>query len=281
MTERQSPREWSLVVFTLALQLSCGLVLSTTLCQIEAGAESSAHLRLLGLAAFPIALVGVLASLCHLGRPWSAWKSLRNFPESRLSVEVLLTMLYSVTCAAYSFAWFHGAAQWRLVAGSLASVIGVAAVVASAMIYMVPSQPAWNSKWVLGSFASTMLALGGACTWASLSPSERHIYASPAILAFIGGTLVIASASGMAARLRTLSATGRAQLFTRQQRLILALHVLFAGLLPVGLAAQDWLPAAAMPDAITAPMATAILAAVLAGVLLGRRLLYSLVNESF
>lgn len=277
MAERVKSREWPLVVFTLALQLSCGLVLAVTLSEVESGPPAASPMQPIGFAAFSIVLLGMLASVLHLGRPWSAWRSLRNLRQSRLSLEVLLTGLYAASCAAYGWSWFTGHTDVRPVLGVMTSVLGLAAVVSSAMIYMLPSQPAWNFKWVLGSFLGTTFTLGGAAVMSFTTLEGKPGFASAPVLTLAGALLVIVSAGQMWRCARAHSRSGRV---AAAPYVFTAANVVLGGVLPVAMAAQIWLVPAALGVAPEAVLFT-MLAGVVAGAFSGRMLLYSLMSEAF
>jgi anaerobic dimethyl sulfoxide reductase subunit C (anchor subunit) len=153
--------EWSLVIFTVAIQLSFGLALTTTWFDGKVRPSHGAVMRPVGVAIFPLAALGLMASLLHLGHPLSAWKSFLNLGSSRLSLEVLLTGLFALAAAVHSYSWWKEKSKHRFLMGVTVSTLGLAAVVSSATIYLVPTQPAWNSGWVPLSFLGTALLLGG------------------------------------------------------------------------------------------------------------------------
>jgi len=101
-----------------------------------------------------LAVTGVAlgASVFHLGRPLFAYKALRMWRRSWLSREVLLFSLFSLFGALYAglllSSHFLGTPfnqEMRILFGGVVSVLGLAGVYASAMIYLVPARPAWNT----------------------------------------------------------------------------------------------------------------------------------------
>lgn len=285
MLERAKSRELPLVLFTLALQLSSGLVLAATLCRAEAGLRSDVDFKSLTVAALAIAAFGLLASVLHLGRPLSAWRSLTNLRQSRLSLEILLTGLYLATCAGFAWAWQVGDPRFQLWSSAVTSIIGVAAVIASAAVYMLPGQPPWNANWVLISFLGTTLTLGGAASAALvISTAKLSSVVSPISMMLVGAVLVTISAAGLVRSFRhvqpadTLPAPHSP--LTSWQRWILALHVGLVAVVPFALAAQSIVSSAGFVSP-TGLVALAALVAVLTGAFLGRALMYSLVRESF
>jgi anaerobic dimethyl sulfoxide reductase subunit C (anchor subunit) len=180
-------REWPLIVFTIAIQSACGLALAATLFDVKAR-HDPALMRPLALAIFPLAALGALASVAHLGRPLAAWRSVLNLGRSPLSLEVALTALFVALALAYSGFWWIGRSDGRLALGIAASLAGLAAVISSALVYTVPAQPAWNSGWVPASFVGTALVLGG------LAPAVFAAPAAPGLLRIAGSALLIIAA---------------------------------------------------------------------------------------
>ena len=150
------PAHWSLVLMTVLTQLSVGTFVTIWLLQLLGDATR------LGVAALTSLVVAALAlngATLHLGRPAHAYRALKMWRRSWLSREVLLFALFSGVAAAYAAAlWF--ALPGGVVLGALTSLLGVAAVTASACIYRVPSRPAWNTRLTLLLFNLTAAALG-------------------------------------------------------------------------------------------------------------------------
>ena len=125
---RRESAHWPLVAFLVLSQLSVGGMFFGQ-----------------GWLAYVLGMLGLSASLLHLGRPIYAYRALKMWRRSWLSREVLF------------FTLFAGAA---LVSHQLAAAIGLAGVYASARIYMVPARPSWNSLRTLISFLATTALLG-------------------------------------------------------------------------------------------------------------------------
>lgn len=140
---RPAEPHWPLVVMLVLTQLSAG---AFCFLSFVTGPRNKA-----ALAAVLIALLSLGASTLHLGRPIYAWRALKMWRRSWLSREVLL------------FSLFAGAATGAAMAPRLSilgAALGLAAVTASARIYLVPARPAWNSKHTLVDFYLTGLLLG-------------------------------------------------------------------------------------------------------------------------
>jgi DMSO reductase anchor subunit len=238
-------KEWPLVFFTLAIQLACGLTLAATVVDAE-------PVRPLAMAIFPLVALGIAVSAAHLGRPFAFWRALRNFRQSPLSREIAVTALFTVLALAYSAFWATGKVEGRFILGVVTSVAGIAAVIASALVYTVPAQPAWNSAWVPVSFLGTSVLLGGAAG-AGASP----VFSAAIVL---GSLLILFSAGWMLPRLP--------RSWTWKNSVSFGCHVVLVSTVPVA-AAFGSLPSAA------------VLSAAVLGAAIGRSLMYSVAREPF
>ncbi len=148
------------------------LVLMTTLIQ---GAIGSLCFALVFRALQPQLLLTLLAitalalssSVFHLGRPAYAWRALKMWRRSWLSREVhlfglffaaLICLTAGACAAALPPSWLlhlHGStiapfqhaafsALAMMAFGILTAIVGVAGIIASAFIYLVPARPSWN-----------------------------------------------------------------------------------------------------------------------------------------
>jgi DMSO reductase anchor subunit len=190
-------QEWPLAAFTLGIQVASGFAIATTISApaIQRPAQSAA-LRALGISVFPIVAAGILLSLTHLGRPLSAWRALNNCFHSRLSLEVLLTAVFAVSAFGLSFIWWTGATSFALLAGAIASLLGLAAVIASAAIYRIETKRIWNSAWVTTSFIGSTALVAGLARLMCCGPST---IGTASIV--IGSTLLLVSGIWMWTRL--------------------------------------------------------------------------------
>jgi formate dehydrogenase iron-sulfur subunit len=130
------------------------LVFMTTLIQAVTGALAAALLA--NTAGAPLLTLFVIItatalniSVFHLGRPAYAWRALKMWRRSWLSREVLLIGLFfvslSVLTAASWISLFHSLPPRLLSSLDLiATLLGIAGIIASAFIYLVPARPAWN-----------------------------------------------------------------------------------------------------------------------------------------
>jgi DMSO reductase iron-sulfur subunit len=153
------------------------LVLMTTFIQAIIGAlcflSASARDKPLVLAMLAVATGATLnLSMTHLGRPAYAWRALKMWRRSWLSREVLLFGLFFgalgglTVCALAALPFVpieprHMAALALPALGWTTMALGVAAIVASACIYLIPARPAWNKVHTPIDFLLSAALLGG------------------------------------------------------------------------------------------------------------------------
>ncbi|MCJ7733047.1 MAG: dimethyl sulfoxide reductase anchor subunit [Anaerolineales bacterium] len=170
-------REWALIIFTILAQMSVGAFWVLRIVHVyatrKAGAEEADRMndRAL-LAIIPVLTLGMLASLLHLGSPFSAYKAVSNLGTSWLSREVLFGVLFLISGALFAFLQWKkiGSIALRNALGWAAALIGIGLVYSMSSIYMLFSQPSWNT-WVtpISFFVTTILlgslAMGAAYVW--------------------------------------------------------------------------------------------------------------------
>ncbi len=176
----------SLVFMTTLIQATVGSLLWGLLFQ-KTSAMMLTLLLLITAAALNI-------SIFHLGRPAYAWRALKMWRRSWLSREVLLFALFFLTLAATTLeSWLESWTVSLQQSGNpalaalvlparllpslawLTAFLGVAGIVASAFIYLVPARPAWNMVTtpidflVSGALLGCTLPvfLGSAASWLS------------------------------------------------------------------------------------------------------------------
>jgi len=147
-----------------------------SLIQLCAGALT---VTLLARQATPVMLTLLLAltaftlniSVLHLGRPAYALRALTAWRRSWLSREVLMFGLFFSTLAALTaVAWINaihpsaiGLVTLPILAG-FGPTFGVAGIIASAYIYLVPARPAWNMLHTPLDFVLSSAVLGTTAT---------------------------------------------------------------------------------------------------------------------
>jgi DMSO reductase iron-sulfur subunit len=170
---RKEDPHWPLVAMLTLTQLAAGAFLYLAILGTRKGAD---------VAALGVAGLALAASTLHLGRPAQAWRALKMWRRSWLSREVLLFTLFAAA------AMIPGLAP-------LAAVLGLAGVTASAMIYLVPARPAWNSKRTLVDFHLTALLLGPLFLGALGMPVPRATVAAAALLQLLNQVVKLVALS--------------------------------------------------------------------------------------
>ena len=160
-------REWALILFTILAQMSVGsfIVLGVVhfFASRKAGQEQADRFSDLALLAiFPVMGLGLLASLLHLGNPLNSYRAVTNLDSSWLSREVLFGILFALVGFAFALMQWRkvGSFAVRNVVAWVAAVFGIGLVLSMSMVYMLPTQPAWDTFATPVSFFTTTLLLG-------------------------------------------------------------------------------------------------------------------------
>ncbi|MFW6182183.1 MAG: dimethyl sulfoxide reductase anchor subunit family protein [Chloroflexota bacterium] len=159
--------EWSLITFTILAQMAVGsfLVLGVVhyATRRAAGAEAADRMSDRALLAIgPVLALAMLASLFHLGNPLAAPRAVTNLGSSWLSREIFFGVLFAASGGLFALMQWRklGTAALRTGLALLAALLGVGLVVSMSMVYLLPTQPAWNSVATPLSFVITALLLG-------------------------------------------------------------------------------------------------------------------------
>ncbi|MEJ2013974.1 MAG: dimethyl sulfoxide reductase anchor subunit [Anaerolineales bacterium] len=161
-----NPREWALIIFTLLAQMAAGgfIVLQITRALLVGRLkdETSRLTDLLGVAIMGILAVGMLASLIHLGSPLRAYRAVSNFGSSWLSREITFASGFFVFGSIYSLMqWGRWASSGlRNVLATLSGLLALGMIYSMSRIYMIPTEPAWDSFETLISFFTAAFLLG-------------------------------------------------------------------------------------------------------------------------
>jgi DMSO reductase anchor subunit len=148
------------------------LVFMTTMMQAVTGALAFLSIRTAPTAfalatLLSITAIALAASTMHLGRPAYAWRALRMWRRSWLSREVLLFTLFfgsltTATLMALPSSPISAAPFGVLSISRATCLLGLLATVASALIYLVPARPSWNTTHTPVDFVLTAAMLGAA-----------------------------------------------------------------------------------------------------------------------
>jgi len=162
--------EWSLIFFTLLIQLAVGsfIIIASLNCysilktETPLPKEFTNKILWLILAASLIALV---SSFLHLGRPKNALLTLSNLGSSWLSREILFVILFLAIVGIYSLLEFamNAPGKTKMIVSIIGSIFGLLAVFSMAKLYMLETVPVWNSHHTMIQFFVTVFTLGLAC----------------------------------------------------------------------------------------------------------------------
>jgi len=160
-------REWALLAFTILGQTAAGLMIVLmivrTFIAAKTGSEPADRLTKLPLfLVVPIMALAMLASLFHLGSPLHIVRAVPNIDSSWLSREVVLAVTFVVFAAIYTFLQWRkvGGESLRVVIGWITAVIAAVYIYAMGMVYMIATQPAWNTLATPLTFIAGSLLIG-------------------------------------------------------------------------------------------------------------------------
>jgi len=160
------PRDWALVIFTVATQASVGafltlVVLRRMLSGPSRAAGGSLEFRPL-LSVLLIFCLGLIAALFHLSDPLQALRAVANIASSWLSREIVCGGLFAAGLTLLVFMASSGGrpASWsRWIVGATVCA-GVAFLYCQIAIYRLPSQPVWDTAATPAAFLATTVRLG-------------------------------------------------------------------------------------------------------------------------
>jgi anaerobic dimethyl sulfoxide reductase subunit C (anchor subunit) len=175
-------REWALITFSILAQMSVGAFVVLGIAHFfaarKAGEQEADRLSDRALLAIgPVLVLGLLASILHLGNPLNAPRAIMNFATSWLSREILFGVLFAGLGAAFALA------QWRKI-GTFAlrnalawgaALVGLALVYSMAQVYMLDTQPAWNTLATPVLFYVTTFLLGGLAVGAAMVANYAYV----------------------------------------------------------------------------------------------------------
>ncbi len=170
---RLEPAHYPLVFMLVLTQLSVGLFAVQIVNSFCSLSGNGAGMTLLALAA---ALLGVISSTLHLGRPLGAWRAFLGLRRSWLSREILIFGAYvpaaifytALQCLPEFIMPMRSSVTWVLIVSLL--VFGFSGVFSSVMIYADTQREFWRLSTTTWKFFGTTLILGAAAA-ALFSPS--------------------------------------------------------------------------------------------------------------
>jgi anaerobic dimethyl sulfoxide reductase subunit C (anchor subunit) len=151
--------EWSLILFTLLVQASIGVLVLGVADQVRTGTTNARLFSLQATASCVLVAIGLLFSLTHLGTPKHAVFTILNVGSSWLSREILLTGVYFLAVLGLAVRFIRKPDSNARGLSLLTAVLGVSALVAMSNVYRLDTVPFWNSMATgLGFFGAALLA---------------------------------------------------------------------------------------------------------------------------
>jgi len=263
----------SLILFSTTLQAAIGIMVFVALGYLL---NKSANFKLAYITAAVLGLVGLLATLLHLGSPLRALNALYQFGDSWLSKEIWFTGLFVGGVVVGLICLLLKAKLLAKLAAFVTALIGLVDIFAMASIYDFASVPAWTAVGTFPEFYAAALAMGGilfiVLSGADAAPLKRSIAIVVTVLVAAQVAFGIVSFVQLGANSSAASAASFA--FLNDQIIWLIIKWLFV---VVG-AALLWLPAKE-GKANIAPVYGA-LALLLIGQVVGRVLFYEMMVVS-
>ena len=166
--------ELPLVIFTIIAQMSVGSFVVLGLIHLFGARTGRGAIDKVSDPALyaigPILVLGLLASMTHLGTPIRAINALRHLDSSWLSREILFGLLFAAIGGAFAFTqWFKWLTpRLRQALAGLAALVGLALIWSMTMVYLLPTVPAWDSWATPARFFATTFLLGSLAVGAAL-----------------------------------------------------------------------------------------------------------------
>jgi formate dehydrogenase iron-sulfur subunit len=185
------PAHWPLVVMLVLSQASVGVITIGALLKVV-----SLPVLLLSIA---LIVVGLGASVFHLGRPFGAWRAFLNLRRSWMSREIVVfgmfpPLLIGATALALGLPIFKSGSFTALLRTGLevgALFIGLIGVFCSAMIYHDTHRPLWHWHRSVSFFFGTTAILGAAGLAIVQSSPALPVIMIVAMLLKLGGEISI------------------------------------------------------------------------------------------
>jgi Fe-S-cluster-containing dehydrogenase component/DMSO reductase anchor subunit len=161
---------WPLVLMLVLTQMSVGaFFVDQALGSITqaAGQSVADYARTVHLAAaFVLGIMGLAASICHLGRPWLAYRAVIGWRRSWLSREAIAFGGFALLASIYAGLPLLELVEISVpfavqrILGAAVALSGLAGIFCSAMIYGSTRRPFWNAGYTGLKFLLTCLVLG-------------------------------------------------------------------------------------------------------------------------
>ncbi|EHQ91498.1 dimethyl sulfoxide reductase anchor subunit family protein [Desulfosporosinus youngiae] len=151
--------ETALLIFSFCMEAAIGIMLFTTLGKLL---YKDKQFRIAALTAAILSVIGVSASLAHLGRPLAALNSLSNFGSSWLSREVLFAGVFMGITVLHALALYFKQDNQSLpnILRWTGSVVGLITIFSMAKLYSTASVPVWHGINTFVDLYATTIAVG-------------------------------------------------------------------------------------------------------------------------
>ena len=157
------PAHFPLVFMLVLTQASAGIFTVEALLKLSGVAISTASVQMLRWTGLATAIIGIISSVLHLGRPMHAWRSFLGWRHSWLSREIIAFGIFASFASLTVLGDFLPLLQkFDLVLLVFAATSGVIAVYCSVMVYHVTKRDWWHWTFAGEKFFGTALLLGTA-----------------------------------------------------------------------------------------------------------------------
>jgi anaerobic dimethyl sulfoxide reductase subunit C (anchor subunit) len=175
-------REWALITFTILTQMSVGSFLVLGIVHYyanrKAGMKEADRLSDYALLAIVVVFgLALVASLLHLGNPLNAPRAVTHLATSWLSREIFFGVIFGVLAVVFAFMQWRKIASFavRNVIAWIAAIVGLVLVYVESNVYMLPTEPSWNSLATPISFFATSLLLGSLAMGAAFVANYAYL----------------------------------------------------------------------------------------------------------
>jgi len=175
-------RDWTLIAFTIMAQTSVGAlwVLLVTRYFVGRKYEVEEVNRLTDralMAIGPVIVLGGVASLFHLSRPFNAYLAVANIGTSWLSRESFFGASFAALVIVFAFLQWRkiGTIILRNVIAWLTALVGLGLIVSMSSVYMLPTVPSWDSWMTPVTFFTSTLLLGTLAIGAALVANYVYV----------------------------------------------------------------------------------------------------------
>ncbi len=149
----------SLVIFSVCIQAAIGIMLFTGIGRLL---NKDSIFKNATLTAAILGIIGMSASLLHLGRPLGALRALNQFGSSWLSKEIWFTATFVGLTVVTAIIILYKAENKSAATGLtwLAAIVGIIDVFAMSSIYSTTSAPIWQGSSTLVEFYAATISMG-------------------------------------------------------------------------------------------------------------------------